>query len=85
MAVNPQTSVFAPTRDDAPQRSERASRHIPVVQFLRECRTELRKVVWPTRQEATRLTLVVIAVSVVTGAILGGFDQGLTALFSLGH
>jgi len=42
--------------------------------FLRETRDELKKVVWPTRQEVIRLTLVVIAVSLLVGIFLGGLD-----------
>jgi preprotein translocase subunit SecE len=42
--------------------------------FLSESRFELRKVVWPTRQEATRLTWVVAAVVVVISLIMAGFD-----------
>lgn len=42
--------------------------------FLRETADELKKVVWPTRQEVIRLTLVVIAVSLIVGLFLGGLD-----------
>ncbi|MDA8217318.1 MAG: preprotein translocase subunit SecE [Dehalococcoidales bacterium] len=42
--------------------------------FIRDTRSELRKVVWPTREEAIRLTLIVILVSVAMGALLGGVD-----------
>ncbi|NJN15824.1 MAG: preprotein translocase subunit SecE [Oscillochloris sp.] len=41
-----------------------------VVRTVRETRSELRKVVWPSREETTRLTIVVIAVSIVIGLIL---------------
>jgi preprotein translocase subunit SecE len=41
-----------------------------VARTLRETRSELRKVVWPTREETTRLTVVVIAISVTIGLIL---------------
>ncbi len=70
----------------APQpapRRERASRPNPLTQFVRESRIELRKVVWPTRQEATRLTLVVIAVSAGVGLVLGGFDYAIAQVFNL--
>jgi preprotein translocase subunit SecE len=42
--------------------------------FLRDTYSELRKVVWPTRQEATKLTGIVIAVSVAIGIMLGAID-----------
>ena len=43
-------------------------------EFLSESRFELRKVVWPTRQEATRTTWVVIAVVVLISVVLSLFD-----------
>ncbi|MBB1088398.1 preprotein translocase subunit SecE [Lysobacter sp. SG-8] len=43
-------------------------------EFLSEARFELRKVVWPTRQEALRTTWVVIIAVIVLSLILAGFD-----------
>ncbi len=43
-------------------------------EFLGESRFELRKVVWPTRQEAWRMTWVVIVAVVILSLILAGFD-----------
>ena len=54
----------------------------PVV-FLKETRDELKKVVWPTRDEVIRLTTVVIIVSVIVGIFLGGIDYILTNLLTL--
>ena len=45
-----------------------------VREFLSESRFELRKVVWPKRQEATRTTWVVIAVVVAISLVLAFFD-----------
>ena len=42
--------------------------------FLSESLFELRKVVWPTRQEATRITIVVLAVVIIISLILAAFD-----------
>ncbi|SJL85400.1 preprotein translocase subunit SecE [Vibrio palustris] len=44
------------------------------IDFARESRMEIRKVVWPTRQEATQTTLIVLAVCVVMALILWGID-----------
>jgi preprotein translocase subunit SecE len=44
------------------------------ITFLREVRDELKKVVWPSKQEVIRLTLVVIVVSLIVGLFLGGLD-----------
>lgn len=51
-------------------------------QFLREVITELKKTTWPTRQEATRLTTLVIAVIVVLGIYMGLLDAILSFLVS---
>jgi preprotein translocase subunit SecE len=53
------------------------------VSFLKEVRDELKKVVWPTRDEVIRLTGVVIIISVVVGIFLGGTDFILTKLVGL--
>ncbi|GAG10317.1 unnamed protein product [marine sediment metagenome] len=37
---------------------------------------ELRKVVWPTRRETLRLTIMVIIVCVAVGLLLGALDYG---------
>ena len=51
--------------------------------WLRETRGELRKVSWPTREEALRLTYVVIGLSIVMGLLLGGVDFVLNWLYTL--
>ena len=48
--------------------------------FFRDTISELRKVVWPTRQETIRLTLIVLAVCIVVGIILFAIDYGFTEL-----
>ena len=51
--------------------------------FLKEVTDELKKVVWPTRSEVTRLTGVVIVVSLIVGVFLGGIDFLLTKLMEI--
>ena len=46
----------------------------PVTRYFRETFTELRKVNWPTRPEATRLTMIVIIVLVLMSSLLGLLD-----------
>jgi preprotein translocase subunit SecE len=48
---------------------------------LRETWAELKKVRWPTRQEAQNLTLVVLAVTIGMAVILGLLDAFYTWLF----
>lgn len=45
-----------------------------IKKFFAESRQELRHVNWPTRQEAIRLTLIVIGMSVALAVFLGAFD-----------
>lgn len=54
-----------------------------VTRLVRETRSELRKVVWPSREETIRLTLVVLAVSVTIGLFLGLFDILFSTLYTL--
>ena len=49
-------------------------------EFFEQAKGELRKVTWPTREEATRTTWVVIAVVIVLSLILAGFDFAIQAL-----
>jgi len=46
-----------------------------VVDFIRDSRMELRKVVWPTREETVQTTLVVAAMVIVLALILWGMDS----------
>ena len=55
----------------------------PIQAFFRETTGELRKVSWPTWPEARQLTLLVQAVMVVMGAILGITDAAARALLNL--
>ncbi len=52
-----------------------------ITRYLRETWAELKKVRWPTRQEAQNLTLVVLAVTIGMAAILGLLDAFYTWLF----
>ena len=50
------------------------------LQFIKESRTELRKIIWPTRPEATQTTLIVIAMCVVVSLVLWGIDSIIVRL-----
>jgi len=52
----------------------RASPVANLMRYLRESRIELRKVSWPTREQTTNLTIVVVVVCLVLAAFLGGLD-----------
>jgi preprotein translocase subunit SecE len=49
-------------------------------QFALDARMEVRKVVWPTRQETLQTTLIVIVMVLIVGIILWLFDMVLMAI-----
>lgn len=53
------------------------------VQFIKEARIELAKVVWPTRQETIKLTVLVIVITLAVGAFIGGIDYVLSQVLKL--
>ena len=65
------------------QENERTS----PAQFVREIRGELRKVVWPTREELINYSVVVFITIVVLTAIIAGLDyltgEGVLRLFDV--
>ena len=48
--------------------------------FFSDIIGELREVVWPTRQETIRLTLIVLGLCMVMGVVLGAVDFGFSEL-----
>jgi preprotein translocase subunit SecE len=54
-----------------------------IQRWYRETMGELRKVSWPTRQEAQRLTGIVVAVMFVMSVVLGVLDYVFSSLVTL--
>ncbi len=50
------------------------------LRFFSSTIAELKKVVWPTRQEAIRLTILVLAVCIALAVVLGALDYGFARL-----
>lgn len=50
--------------------------------FFSEARTELRRIVWPTRPEATQTTFIIIAATVLLSLVLWGFDSVIIAVLN---
>jgi len=69
MATRPPPSTAAYRRP-----SQNQMRGFRPVQFIQEVILELRKAVWPTREETIRLTWVVLIIGGFVGAMLGLFD-----------
>lgn len=45
-----------------------------VFDFLKEVQVELSKVVWPSRAQTIKLTIIVIMVTIIVGFFIGGVD-----------
>ena len=82
-------TVAQPARKAPPKAAARpalpsiATQGRGIGKFLVEVRSELRKVVWPTRREATNLTALVVGISVAVGFVLGFIDYAFAELFRL--
>ena len=56
------------------------SRLQKIIEFFKEVKLELSKVIWPPRNQITRTTLVVILFVLIVSMFLGLFDFGLSTL-----
>jgi preprotein translocase subunit SecE len=54
-----------------------------IVRYLRETRAEVRKVTWPTRDEAINLTTIVLVVTVAMSILLWALDNLFTIVVGL--
>ncbi len=52
------------------------------IEFAKEARTEVRKVVWPTRQETMQTTIIVMVATLIVALALWGLDAVLLSLVS---
>ncbi|HKL86862.1 MAG TPA: preprotein translocase subunit SecE [Treponemataceae bacterium] len=50
-----------------------------ILQFLKECVAELRKVVWPTREDVISSVKVVVVSTIIIATILGLLDAVFVA------
>ena len=71
----------ASTRSTRPITPGAAGRMSPVA-FLQETVVELKKSVWPSREETSRLTAVVIVLVIAAGFFLGGLDRIFAETFA---
>lgn len=51
-----------------------------IITFFKEVQEELKKIVWPNREQTIRYTTLVIMVAVAVGIFLGALDYLLTLL-----
>ncbi len=68
---------------DVAKATQMVQRENRLARFWRETVAELRKVVWPTRDQAINLTVIVVATVVAMSAFLGAVDYILTQIVKL--
>lgn len=51
-----------------------------LLNYIAESRVELTKVTWPTRQQATRLTLAVVVFSLALAVFIGALDKAFNEI-----
>ncbi|MCS7001364.1 MAG: preprotein translocase subunit SecE [Dehalococcoidia bacterium] len=79
-------TIKTTARPQSPKQSEATGRFRfkrPQFTFAREIVSELRKVTWPTPEQTRDLTIVVVLISLVIGALLGGVDWVFSELARL--
>jgi preprotein translocase subunit SecE len=79
----PVQKVTRPIEKDNDKDREKPKKPNQIVQWWRETLGELRKVAWPSVQDARRLTVIVLAVMFIMSAILGLLDWVFSMLVSL--
>jgi preprotein translocase SecE subunit len=72
----------ASARRPSPPVAPRAVGRVNPITFLQETLSELRKAVWPSKEETARLTVIVICLAVAVGIFLGGLDRFFDFSFS---
>ena len=70
------------TRRNQPPISPRSMGRVNPVAFMQEVVSELRKSVWPSKEETARLTAVVIVLAIAVGFFLGGLDRLFNEAFT---
>jgi preprotein translocase subunit SecE len=63
--------------DEVTSDTDDRGRRTPLPQFLREVRSELRKVNWPSREQIVSYTVVVLVLTLVLTAFVWGADEGI--------
>ena len=62
--------------------SSQASKRVFALSIIGDVIAELNRVTWPTREETTRLSIMVITVAVIVGIFLGVIDLGFSSIFN---
>ena len=82
-AARPPKPTVERERAGESERGRVATRFDQIKKQWQDTVAELKKVTWPDKETTKNLTLVVIAISAVLGALLGGLDWVLQQIFAL--
>ncbi|MGN0633842.1 MAG: preprotein translocase subunit SecE [Oscillospiraceae bacterium] len=73
------SSKAAKSDKNKPAKAKDAKKKGGIKKYFRDLKSEIKKVVWPSREKVVNNTGVVLAVMVVVGLLLFGIDTGLSA------
>lgn len=71
---SPVTPASSKSERDERKRDREATMLEKAKQFLREVRAELERVTWPGREEVQAATIVIIVLTILLAAFIGGVD-----------
>lgn len=69
---------MADTNTTSPKKKSGGSK-----KFFRETLAEMKKVTWPSKEQLTKNTLIILAFIVVTAVVISALDLGFEQLFRL--
>ncbi len=53
------------------------------VSFFKNLKIEFKKIIWPTKEDAARKTILIVVVTIILGILVKLLDMGVQALLSL--
>jgi preprotein translocase subunit SecE len=77
---NKQQQILPTKKELASHPKKQDAFFVKWLQFLKEVKVELKKVVWPSRKQTAASTLVVVVLVVILSLFLGLVDVGLSSL-----
>ena len=53
------------------------------VSFWKGVKAEFKKIIWPTRQDVVKQTILIVIITIILGVIIKFLDTGIQALLNL--
>lgn len=64
-------------------KTDKAKKPNRIIKFLKDLKSEVKKIVWPTKKQVVNNTVVVMIAMVVTGIFIWGLDSIFMLVFNL--